>query len=195
MNLKLILSSLFFALICVGSTYAQGITINPKAGINIYDISGEEGAFSSDGKAGFHLGLDVRIGDAIFLQPGVHYYALQAEFVDEGPLDFIREDIRLQSIRVPLMLGTSFIQNDQFGLRAQVGVVGLFPLNVDDNDFLFDVDDYRNINFGAAAGLGMDIGIVTLDIVYDFGLTDTFNEDFDFNGKGNILTLSVGLAF
>jgi hypothetical protein len=176
----------------VSTTVAQ-VTINPKVGVNFYDISDTDGDFSTDGKTGFHGGVDVRIGDKIFIQPGLHYYALSADFQNDGLIDRIEDDVRLQNIRVPVMLGTSFLQTDQFKLRANVGLVGLFPLATNDN-LIFDADDYRNVNFGAAVGAGMDLGRLTLDIVYDFGLSDTFEESSNFSGRGNILSLSVGIA-
>lgn len=191
---------LTLGLIAVTASFLMAqVAINPKVGINYYDISDESGEISTDGKGGFHLGLDLRFGDLFYIQPGLHYYSLDAEYIDEGPLDFLTDDIRLQSIRIPVTLGTSFLRfNDgNVKLRAQAGIVGLFPLNVDDNDFLIDTDDFRTTTFGAVAGIGMDLGILTLDITYDFGMTDTFNNDsnIDFNGRGNILSFSVGLVF
>lgn len=183
----------------MGSAIAQdNFKINPKVGVNFYDISDASGDFDNDGKSGFHAGVDFRIGDKVFIQPGAHYYSLKSNFTNLGivdqVIDELTDDVQLQTVRIPVMVGSSFLQNDKFGLRAQVGLVGLFPIGTSDNT-IFDNDDYRNINFGAAAGLGMDIGIITLDLVYDFGLTDSFEDNANFNGKGNILSLSVGLAF
>ncbi|MEM1328403.1 MAG: porin family protein [Bacteroidota bacterium] len=182
--------ALVFAL--VGTTFAQ-LTINPKIGVNFYDISDTDGEIIPDGKTGFHGGVDFRIGDKVFVQPGIHYYALSADFQNDGLVDRIEDDVRLQNVRIPVLVGTSFLQTDQFKLRANIGLVGLFPIATNDN-LIFDADDYRNVNFGAATGVGMDLGRLTLDIMYDFGLTDTFEDTSNFSGRGNVLSLSVGIA-
>lgn len=181
-----------------GAVAQDNFKINPKVGINFYDISDVSGDFDNDGRSGFHAGVDFRIGDKVYIQPGAHYYALKSDFTNEGivdeVIDELTDEVQLQTIRVPVMIGTSFLQNDVLGLRAQTGLVGLFPIGTSDNT-IFDNDDYRNTNFGAAVGLGIDISILTLDIIYDFGLTDSFEDDANFSGKNNILSLSVGLAF
>lgn len=181
----------------VGILSAQ-VRLNPKIGLNAYDVSAEDGNYQIDGKTGFHAGLDLRIGDKVYFQPGAHYYALRADFGEDGVIEnLLTDDIALQTVRVPVLIGTSIINADAFALRAHVGGVGLFPLNVNDNSFLITKSDYKSVNFGAVVGAGLDLGKLTVDINYDFGLTDNFNEDavIDFNGKGNVLSVSLGYLF
>jgi len=181
----------------VGILSAQ-VKVNPKIGVNAYDISAEDGNYEVNGKTGFHAGLDFRFGDKIYFQPGAHYYALRADFGEDGLIEeFLTDDIALQTIRVPVLIGTSIINADAFALRAHIGGVGLFPLNVNDNSFLITKSDYKSVNLGAVVGAGLDLGKVTLDVNYDFGLTDNFNDDavIDFNGKGNVLSVSLGYLF
>ncbi|MEL6719578.1 MAG: outer membrane beta-barrel protein, partial [Bacteroidota bacterium] len=91
----------------------------------------------------------------------------------------------------------AIINADKFKLRAHAGGVGLVPLNVNDNSFLITKSDYKSVNIGAVVGAGLDLGKLTLDLNYDFGLTDNFNEDavIGLDGKGSIVSLSVGYVF
>lgn len=178
---------------------AQDVSISPKVGVNFYDVSEDElSEFELDGQSGFHFGLDLRVGNKVYFQPGLHYYALNADFESKGLGDLVDQvvegEINSESIRLPLLLGLSFLQTDKVQFRAQAGVTGLFLVNLDDNSLL-GTEEYRNFNAGATLGLGMDLGIITLDIIYDIGLTDSFEEGARYEGRGSILSFSAGLIF
>ncbi|MEM9990803.1 MAG: porin family protein [Bacteroidota bacterium] len=185
--------------LCVGVSVAQDVSFSPKAGINYYDISEDElSEFTLDGQSGFHLGLDLRIGNKVYFQPGLHYYSLNTDFEGKDIGDLAQQieagEVRSESLRLPLVIGTSFLQTERINFRAQAGVTGLFLVNLEDNALL-ETGNFRNFSGGATFGLGMDIGIITLDIIYDIGLTDTFEDSTNYEGRSNILSFSAGLLF
>lgn len=193
------LIAIAFLLALFTTAASAQVQVNPKIGFNLYDISDDAGDFKVDGKSGFHLGVDFRIGESIYVQPGIHYYSLNTDFeglINDDATNVIKDDVRANNIRIPLVLGAKFLNTDVLGLRAQVGGVGMIPFNIKDNDLLIGKDDYKAVNFGATVGAGVDIGRVTLDLNYDFGLTDSFDKDeINFSGKGNVLSLSLGFLF
>jgi len=189
------------AFVC--TTAFSQVQINPKIGYNIYDVSDEEGVFEADGQSGFNVGVDFRIGDAIYVQPGIHYYALNVDFEgiaedDDDLQDLVVDDVRRQTLRIPVVVGTSFFNSDNFGLRAFVGGAAFVPFDVDENNvFGISKEDYRPVNFGATVGVGLDLKRVTIDASYDFGLTDSIDDDstLDYNNKPNVFSITLGYLF
>jgi len=191
-------------LLAFASTTAfSQVDINPKIGYNIYNVTDEEGVFEADGQSGFNVGVDFRIGEAIYVQPGIHYYAINVDFQgveeeDDDLVDMVVDDVRRQSLRIPVVVGTSFFDRDNIDLRAFVGGAAFVPLEVDENNvFGIETDDYRDVNLGATIGVGLDLKRVTIDASYDFGLTDSIDDDssLDYNNKPNVFSLSLGYLF
>src|SRR5690625_6243880 len=77
------------------------------------------------GKVGWNLGADLRFGNYLFIQPGVHYYASSlSQEASDPSIDGFRNSLRLQSLKVPV-------------------VVGLSPFNLNRSDFAILVSSDR----------------------------------------------------
>ena len=125
------------------------------------------------------------------------------------------------NLQVPVLIGVKIIDLDIFALRAQVGPTANFVLKsqtlvnystsgsseteTEEDDQGFDT---KSISWGLQAGLGIDLlDFITLDVNYNFGLSNIFNslndtslgEYFDFsnidNTKQNLFMVTVGLKF
>lgn len=198
--MKKFASAFCFLLLCCVIGQAQ-VRLIPKIGWHNYYVT-EERTIDMDGQKGLHGGADIRFGSGTYLQPGVFYYTYNVDLrsVVEGAVDPRFEELDFQSLRVPLVLGTSFLEIEGFAMRAQIGGVATIPLEVKSNTFNLQKEDLEKVAFAGTLGFGLDIGRFTFDIDYDFGLTDTWvkrtvnvqNTDLSLAGKSNMLSFSIG---
>ena len=126
------------------------------------------------------------------------------------------------NLQVPVLVGVKIIDFDILALRAQVGPTANFVLK---SRTLIDYStseetgqieaedeegfDTKSISWGLQAGVGVDVlDFITLDINYNFGLSNIFGNlndtelgnYFDFDNiidatKQNIFMVTVGLKF
>lgn len=127
------------------------------------------------------------------------------------------------NLQVPVMIGFNLIDLDILTLRAQVGPTANFILKsqtVYDHTYSLNEQQYefeetattdkdfdtKSIAWGLQAGVGIDVlKRITLDVNYNFGLTNTFEklnqtalgETFDFNNidksRQNMFMVTVGI--
>lgn len=76
------------------------------------------------------------------------------------------------------------------------GPVASLALNKDINSENWDNsitgDDIRSANWGIQAGAGVDLLLFTLDLRYEFGISD-YSKDEGLTLKNNMFTVSLGL--
>ncbi|WP_236975156.1 outer membrane beta-barrel protein [Membranihabitans maritimus] len=192
---KIILSSLLVAMFFITGKAQSDLLI--RAGIHSVLSSESEinSANIKGGRVGWNAGLDYRVGNHLFFQPGLHYYSSSLSLsTDNGNVDDFKNSARLQSLKVPLMVGLSpfNLERSDFAIVVNGGIVPTFNLGiVDDNDFIKD-DDITNVNWSGKVGAGLEIGAFILGVDYEFGLNKLF-EDADANFS--IIGATVGLKF
>ena len=172
----------FVALLLTTMSVSAQVTINPKAGINVSAIDAKLGDFDAQARAGWNAGVDFRLGDGfLYLQPGIHYYNYTARLIKDlnDPNDVeLKDETTIQNLKIPVNLG---------------GIVPTYTLGVKERaGFAFDKEALKDWTFGANIGAGVDIFFLTVDVNYEIGLTDYFE---NVEGKNNVLTLSAGIKF
>lgn len=195
--------SICLVIVCCSIQYsiAQGISINPKVGLNYSKYSTEQGvSLESLSKTGYHGGIDFRLsGGAFYFQPGVFYYSsgfLLEPTTIGGALD---NEVSVNSVKIPLGLGYNLIHEQNVKMRVFGSAVGNIILDVDENDLGVDLDMYNTLNIGANAGFGFDLFFLTFEAIYELGISDIFNEgdsgiiSFGQGAKNNTVSFSVGL--
>jgi hypothetical protein len=88
--------------------------------------------------------------------------------------------VQLNSVDIPLLLGIKLIQTDQFNLRVMGGPLASIVFDSRGLEGLFSSetpvkDAYNKSIWGYQAGIGLDLGSITLDAVYE----SSFNEAYD----------------
>lgn len=210
---------------------AQDTRIGIKGGLSLYSttISFSSFGFSidetSDSKIGFAAGVFVE-------KPVSDMFSLQFEglFVQKGGKDEDSDlgdgNVTLSYIDVPVLLRFN-IPLDKEDIEPFVygGAFAGYLLDASAESDGEDIDDIditeflTNINYGLVLGAGVSFGMLTVDIRYDLGLANIFddssnifdelNGEFDdFDDFGNIgdllggievstkgLMLTVGVAF
>jgi len=192
--------SLLFFTFCLTAQ----VRFNPKVGWHNYHVA-EEQSIDMDGQGGFIVGADVRFGSATYLQPGVYFQTynadLKAVLETGGAEDLLRSELQFSRLRVPVVLGTSFLEIERFAMRAHFGGVASVPLSVEDNVFGLEQDNLEDISVAATVGFGLDMGPITFGIDYDFGITNTWadevivveNNNLNLDGKSRMLMFTFGL--
>ena len=82
------------------------------------------------------------------------------------------------------------------GLRFYAGPAFTIVTSVADNDFGLEKEDYNSTAIGGVIGAGFDLTSLTIDVNYEIGLTDVFDdENDDVTTKQNVLRGMLGLKF
>jgi len=188
---KLILS----AVICLFSTalFAQlssPISLGVHAGLVSTKVDTkipDASTVKDNAENGMMLGAFLRINlNKWYLQPELNYVSRKSEVVVDG-VDF---DIKRKSLDIPMLLGYKVVKLPAFKLRAFGGPVASF--NIDDSfkSTLGDVDeDFEGAVWNAKLGAGVDVWKLTLDVDYEFGLTDVSSE---FLKKNKMFNVTLG---
>lgn len=190
-------------------TSAQFLRLGPKVGISSskvqvderFSYEGDQVSYETgDAVLGFHIGMFGRVSIASFsIQPELLFTSAGGKIVvtEEGETSDMRE-LKYNKVDFPIMVAKSFGKN----FRIQVGPSFSFLLsddarNVDLRDELSQ--NYKDATVGYQAGIGLDLGDLSIDLKYEgnlskFGNSVTFGgESFNTDMRTSQFILSVGL--
>lgn len=178
---------LFLAVLSSTVTFAQGLDLGVKAGVNFANITDASGLSN---RTGFVAGVFIggKLNDNLGIQADLLYSQQGAEF-NAGNFD-------LNYVNVPIVLKYFLTESlhlhagPQFGVliddKAQT-VIGETINDIATNDF--------DISGVIGAGFDLPLGI-RVDGRYNFGLTDIPDDNsFASKGKNSVVTLSLGYSF
>lgn len=148
------------------------------------------------GRVGWNLGADMRFGNIFFVQPGVHFYSssLSLEATDSSIDDF-KESARVQSLKIPVMIGVSPLNNvgnGNINLVITAGVVPTFNLGLADDNDLFDKDDLTKVNWSGRVGAGLEFSVIAISAYYEFGFNKILE---DAESNFSIIGATIGFKF
>lgn len=206
-------------IICVAGLFAlsvqdikaQDTRFGIKGGGTLYSITTEFGGFgeeSTDSKIGFAAGLYVEKPFSDLLSLQVEGLFVQKGGEEEGGEFFDDEEITLSYVDIPVLLRV----NIPLDGTAQPYVYGggylgyLLDASANDEDISEFLNDF---NYGLAFGAGVSFGMLSLDIRYDLGLGNIYDDSAfddlgefgDFFGGAGIeattsgLMLTAGISF
>ncbi|MBV6404855.1 MAG: outer membrane beta-barrel protein [Flavobacteriales bacterium] len=189
-----------FALLA-GAASAQ-FQANPQLGLTYQDLTHDADAnveFRSN--IGWQLGVDFRIGNKAYIQPGVFFgrnvTAVKTTFNDSV---LAEGDLMRTNLRLKLLGGYRIVDSYQFDLRFFLGPTYDVLLSVDDRDdrIGWNKGDFNKGSFNVDAGLGFDMGMFTLEPSVSFGLSRVFSDNLrvkDIGSRYLTYGLTVGLNF
>jgi hypothetical protein len=193
------------------SSFAIGpFTLGIKGSINSSKITTDNYSgqgvtfndFKSDAKSGFNLGAFARLGTKIYLQPELLYCVRNGQSTDATGT--ASQSVKLKTIQVPILLGFKVIDLKLASIRAFTGPAMSFPMKSSKITYegvsgpIYDTENYKNNIWDWQLGAGVDVGMITLDCRYEWGLSNTSEGNVNkvgFVNKGNTLTFSVGFKF
>jgi opacity protein-like surface antigen len=190
--MKKILS--IMALAAVGSASAQ-FQINPQAGLAFQNLTqpGEGQDFKA--ALGWQLGADLRFGDRFFLQPGAFLSRNTTVLtIADSTANKQELDLNTTNLRLRGLVGYRIVDSYQFDLRFMLGPSYdvLLSKKLEDESG----DQFNNGSFNIEAGLGFDMGLVTLSPTMVFGLSNVFKDNpnvEDVDSKYFTYGLTVGI--
>lgn len=162
---------------------------------------------------GHQIGAFVRLGKKWHIQPEIVYSAkggkLDIETILDGKKIYLTQTIHLETVEIPVLIGYHFINTGLFNLRVQAGPS--FNSIIDKNVYISNnahntvteeelINQINNDYINLLVGVGIDVSFLTLDVRYEVGTSNLYNESFksDFNVTSyynNIFIMSLGIKF
>jgi hypothetical protein len=191
----------FFAfLLVLGTTQVfsqNGVGI--KAGLSSTKIDFKSKQFvPSDAETGYHIGLFGRFGGAgFFVQPELLFTQTSGEFAyipsgasgGSAPENYKAEFNRLD---IPVMVGFRFLKI----IRLMAGPIASINMDSELKNAVNTVGEakFKDATFGYQAGVGVDIGSLSVEGKYEGGLSKVTENIGGFNtdNRLNQWVLSVG---
>lgn len=161
----------------VNSVQAQETRFGVKGGATLYSLTTELAGFgeeTTDGKLGFAAGLYMEkpFSDLISLQ-------IEGLFVQKGGEDeddfFGDESVTLSYVDVPILIRVNIPLSENVQPYLYGGGYLGYLIDASSNDE--DISEFlEDINYGAAFGAGLSFGRLSLDIRYDLGLANIYDD-------------------
>jgi hypothetical protein len=204
----LILSALFFGVTVMGQT--DKVKTGVKAGLNISNLTVDEGELNSSGKTGFTAGIMVEIPMAknFSLQPELLYsqQGTKITFSDEEVTNsHYKSTIELNYLNIPVMLKYYLIKGLSIQAGPQIGIL-LKANNKYQDNFLgyedqgsFNLKEYSSgIDTSVNFGLGYQLkNKFYTDVRYNISYSNVFkdgdaNHFIDNNMKNKVFQITLG---
>ena len=201
---KLVLVTI--ALLFAAFSYSQ-FHVGPQIGYTASNLSIDKDSITNGLKNNFVVGVFARFGKKIYVQPEINWLTQGSVFKypSFGSLSPIEQNIKLNTIQVPLNIGCRMINLEVVNIRIFAGVVANFITNTtittsggDPNyyDALPNEDDFGKTQWQWDAGVGVDVLMFAIDVRYMGGLNNIL-KDFSFDGntltsKSNLFMVTLG---
>lgn len=168
-----------------------------KGGANFSKINADN--IQSSTLTGYQVGLFARAGNGFFVQPEVYLSSTggKFQFQPTSNAGFQEAKAKFTNLNIPLLFGESFGAKS-LTFRIMAGPIYTAILNKDLNfsaqaqQTYQDIGNYKNGTLGYQAGVGLDIGAITLDGRYEGSLTK-INQAY--GQRQNLFAVSVGYKF
>lgn len=189
------------------------IRFNPQAGISVLSIDKAkykdvntivEGSFSAE--IGVMSGVDMRIGNKIYFQPGVFYSkSVSLANIKETVLgvgdtvlsvSYYADKLIRTSIKAKALIGFNPINKRLFKLRMMAGPTYDFIVGASNKGTEINVDtrNFENGSFNLDAAIGIDIYKLTIETGFTQGFTEAFdkNKFYGFDSKYSGYYITIG---
>ena len=189
--MKRLLTGVFvIALSLPSAAQAQTIEIIAQVGGQLGEYSGDDVVSSTD--LGFNAGGKLRLGGGFYVDGGV-FWGANGGSVDSGGT---KDDVVVSGVRFPVTAGFRILRAAILDLRIYGGGVVDITSSVKDNDFDIVTDDVKSSVFSGRVGAGLDFTLIAIDVGYEFGLSDVFEDSAGLGGvKRNGWFAEAGLRF
>jgi Outer membrane protein beta-barrel domain len=195
---KIVLSVVFTAL--VASSFAQ-FHFGVKGGLNksttLTESTINSATFSSLSKSGYNLGVFARLGvKKFYVQPEI----LFCHKLCGSSAGAVLQNLTLNTFQMPVLLGYKLIDLKLASLRVFTGPAMSVKAsgNQVSNISSVSLDKLNNNTWDWQLGSGIDIGPLTFDIRYEWGLSKLsvpILTGSGFGNKANFVSLAVGFKF
>ena len=190
-------SALPIALLAVASSCHAQLKVNPQLGVLFTDLTEDLPGVESKAAVGVQLGLDLRIGDRFYFQPGGHFgrsaTTVKYTFTDTT---VIEDNLIRTTAKFKALVGYDLIHRSVFKLRVNAGPTYEALLSVDskDDEIAFNKDDYNAGSFNMDAGVGLDLAMMSAEAGISYGLSRAYKDAGELEGKAKYFTFFITLG-
>lgn len=187
-----------FLILTFGLLAIQGFSQNTgfgiKAGLSSTKVDFQRKEFMpQDSQTGYHLGVFGRIGAAgFFVQPELLFTQTSGKFSISNNNQNKDYEATFNRLDIPVMVGMRFLKL----LRFQAGPIASLNINSKLKEAGSTISDaeFKNATLGYQAGVGLDLGNLSVDARYEGGLSKWSEKIGGFNTDNRInqWVLSVG---
>lgn len=199
----ILISAAFFIAV---ASYGQ-FHVGPQIGYTASNLSIDKDSITNGLKNNFVAGIFFRFGKKVYVQPEINWLTQGSVFKypSFGNLSPIEQNIKLNTIQVPVNIGWRMINLEIVNIRIFAGVVANFITkttittsggNANYYDALPSADDFGKTQWQWDAGVGVDVLMFAIDVKYMGGLNNIL-KDFSYNGstlssKSNLFMVTLG---
>jgi hypothetical protein len=179
--------------------------INPMIGLTYSAFNNEPDGLESKARIGWLVGVNFRIGDQFYFEPGLQYVMLNSELRStSGPIvdTAVLGNTDMNILRIPLMVGVRMLSNENkdnpMNLNIHFGLDFGIVTSIEQGNNPLTSNDYKNPMLGAIIGAGIDFLSFTFNVDYSYGLTPVFKEAYTTYGKearSNSLYFTLGTKY
>ena len=172
------------ALVSSTATMAQ-VQINPQAGLTFQSLTQAPDGVNYKAELGWQVGLDARFGDKLFFQPGAFLgrsvtALTTTEINADGTTGSIQyDDLVRTTLKLRTMLGYRVLDTYQFDVRVMLGPSYDVAMSTDlrGDNIRWNKGDFNTGTWNIDAGVGFDMGLVTLAPTASFGLSQAVKDN------------------
>jgi hypothetical protein len=192
-KLLLIMAAMF--IVAVSNAQLPGISFGPKIGVNMSQVSLNSSAYTDQMKAGYDLGVFLRLGGKCYFQPELLYSTSGVKFPTSP--NGSPNEINLKSINVPMMFGARLLNLKIINVRVLGGPIASFLVDkkVDYNGTVNQTKAiaFKDAKWGVQFGAGIDVLMFTLDVRYNYDLNKQMSQQAnDFTWDKQAVNVSLG---
>ncbi|MCA1751228.1 MAG: outer membrane beta-barrel protein [Cryomorphaceae bacterium] len=155
-----------------GSVFSQ-VEVRPFAGVNFSDVTETPEGQSSKAKLGAQLGASVMIGNQLYLNPGIAWFSRSTQYSQVGAADI---DQTINGVIIPIHVGYRFVDpttSPFLNFRIFAGPSLMFLTKTEFSDGALNEEvDWQDTQWGAQAGIGIDISMFFIDAGYEWALSN-----------------------
>ncbi len=212
MIMKIIIPFFLAFLLVSTAIYGQESYSGIKGGLNLSNLTSDDGDYDDNMKAGFHVGVfnKIAVNEGFAIQPEL-LYSLKGLKIDYDGSAVAKGDSKfnLHYIDLPVKLVLNLSEN--FDLQFGPYVSYLIAANIDNDAEIFDGidvdsneeldrDHFNLIDYGLTAGIGFDLDPLLIGLNYNLGLNPVAKDgeparELLGNAKNTTIMVSVGFKF
>ena len=195
---------LLLSLVSAMGAQAQ-FQFNPQAGLTFQSLTAAPNGTNYKAALGWQLGADARIGDRLFLQPGVFLGRSVTAITTSAPIENgaagivqVEDNLVRTNLKLRAQLDYRIIDSYQFDMRFMLGPSYDVVMSIDqrDGDLSWNEGDFNKGSFNIDAGVGFDMGLFTLSPTASFGLSRVLRDDPTLSGiNSKYISYGVTLGF
>jgi len=184
--------------LCAPAWAQDRFSLGPKVGVLQPELSANWDSIKTAADQHLEIGLFARFsGKVLYFQPELLY--LTEGGVIENEAHTVKEEVLIQSLDVPLILGMK-LGSDKFNFHVNAGPVFNIPVNktieTKEGTSFLNEEDFSDFTTSVQAGAGIDFLFMILDVRYEYAITSLYTG----SGTTSGLTLennnfNISLAF